>query len=112
MNPESPWQPGLGWFLSRRSGNPITKPTTLPDRLYVAHSGGSVGGTTVLLLSLPCEIYSERRQERSVDLASQISQLPPICVAVLCNLEDAPGMTDLAVTLVELVADCAVHAPS
>ncbi|KAF6779149.1 hypothetical protein AHF37_01494 [Paragonimus kellicotti] len=117
VNPESRWQPGLGWFLSRRSGLPPPTGTPIcPDRWYVMHTGGAVGGTTVLLLSLPCCRSTNgqpkhelvQHDQHNPDVIAQTSKLPPICVAILTNLEDASGISDLAVSLVELVTDFAL----
>ncbi|TGZ75485.1 hypothetical protein CRM22_000343 [Opisthorchis felineus] len=112
-NPDEEWQPGLGWFLCRRSGGALSQEVTCPDRLYVCHTGGAVGGTTILLLSLPCckwsnghEYVREDAPSNLCDFTARSAKLAPICVAILTNLEDASGIKDLAVSLVELVSDC------
>ncbi|CAL8105090.1 unnamed protein product [Calicophoron daubneyi] len=127
VNPDSEWQPGLGWFLSRRSGGPVTNPHPGPDRLYVRHTGGAIGGTTVLLLSLPyhqsnnttvpsSQILENRIKipdsstsslMHSPDMDFLASKVPPICVAVLTNLENASGISQLATALAELFTEYA-----
>uniref|UniRef100_A0A5K3FZ12 Beta-lactamase domain-containing protein n=2 Tax=Mesocestoides corti TaxID=53468 RepID=A0A5K3FZ12_MESCO len=98
------WLPGglygLGWFVARRSTAPSDKARSLnqPDRLYVGHTGGAVGFTSILLLSLP--ICMEQMCQSAPSLV-QISQLPPICVAILVNQEGAHGIGSLAIQIVE-----------
>ncbi|VDN97608.1 unnamed protein product [Rodentolepis nana] len=87
---QSQWIPGglygLGWFVARRSTIPVDLDfKQIPfDRLYVGHSGAAVGFTSILLMSLPIVT------ETGSPIVCQ--QLPPICVAVLVNLESASGI--------------------
>ncbi|XP_018648616.1 family S12 unassigned peptidase (S12 family) [Schistosoma mansoni] len=134
--------PGLGWFLARRSGDPATEENGYPDRLYALHTGGAVGGTTVLLLSLPllCNndnipnmtneintiaskdnnhnfissihnntmIISPVNKMYPVDVRTKAANIPPINVAILTNLENVSGISELAINLSELFLDYAI----
>ncbi|KAM7537960.1 hypothetical protein Aperf_G00000077585 [Anoplocephala perfoliata] len=86
---------GLGWFVARRSTVPadLEHREISTDRLYVGHTGGAVGFTSVLLMSLP--ILPE----------TEPSRLPPICAAILVNLESASGVGLLAIQIVEAITD-------
>ncbi|CAH8466661.1 unnamed protein product [Schistosoma mattheei] len=140
--PDRSTLPGLGWFLARRSGDPATKENGYPDRLYALHTGGAVGGTTVLLLSLPllCNndnipnktnegntfsttdhnhnfissvqnntvIISPVNKIYPVDVRIKAANIPPINVAILTNLENVSGMSELAIHLSELFLDYAI----
>ncbi|VDP82202.1 unnamed protein product [Echinostoma caproni] len=114
VNPDAVWQPGLGWFLARRSGGPVAGNNICPDRLYVLHTGGAVGCTTALLLSLPCCPTSEPAFDRpehqdNEEFTTAISRVPPVCVAVLTNLEDSSEISQLAVSLAEVFTEDALH---
>ncbi|KAM3182838.1 hypothetical protein ACTXT7_011544 [Hymenolepis weldensis] len=90
---------GLGWFVARRSAIPadLDSKQIPADRLYVGHTGAAVGFTSILLMSLPVVMGNE---------SPTISQkLPPICVAVLVNLESANGIGTLGVQIVEAVTE-------
>ncbi|CDS41718.1 beta LACTamase domain containing family member [Echinococcus multilocularis] len=98
------WLPGslygLGWFVARRSTTPADK-TNLPthlDRLYVGHTGGAVGFTSILFMSLPIVMTSNREDAAAT---CSVSHLPSICVAILVNLERAMGIGELAIRLTE-----------
>ena len=77
----------------------------------MGHTGGAVGGTSVLLLSLPCCSQSshEGHPKNNSDIRDCASKLAPICVAILTNLEDASGIKELAISLAELVVDFLVQ---
>ncbi|THD20398.1 Beta LACTamase domain containing family member [Fasciola hepatica] len=112
VNSKGVWQPGLGWFLSRRSGGSISEANICPDRLYVLHTGGAVGSTTALLLSLPCCSNAGTVRPEHGDpeeFTAAISLAPPICVAVLTNLEDSSEISQLAVSLAEVFTEDAVR---
>lgn len=112
VNSEGVWQPGLGWFLSRRSGGSVTERNICPDRLYVLHTGGAVGSTTALLLSLPCCPVADTDQPEHGDpeeFTTAMSRAPPVCVAVLTNLEDSSEISQLAVSLAEVFTEDAVR---
>lgn len=87
----------FNWLIcsSRRSAIPadLEFRQVPADRLYVGHTGAAVGFTSILLMSLPILTKPEP------------SQLPPICVAVLVNLESASGIGSLAVQIVEAITD-------
>ncbi|CAH8490959.1 unnamed protein product [Heterobilharzia americana] len=120
--------PGLGWFLARRSGDPATVENGYPDRLYALHTGGAVGGTTVLLLSLPLFLSNETNKLNSndqilsikntdckdnhnkypTDIRVKSANIPPINVAILTNLENVSGISELAIHLAELFLDYAL----
>nr|CDS27660.2 thioredoxin peroxidase [Hymenolepis microstoma] len=90
---------GLGWFVARRSTIPADFDfKQIPvDRIYVGHTGAAVGFTSILLMSLPIVTGTES------PVVSQ--QLPPICVAVLVNLESASGIGKLGIQIVETVTE-------
>ncbi|KAL5104431.1 Serine beta-lactamase-like protein LACTB mitochondrial [Taenia crassiceps] len=99
------WLPGglygLGWFIARRSTTPVDKisPSTHPDRLYVGHTGGAIGFTSILFMSLPSVVTSNRDD---TDAPLSVSNLPPICVVILVNLEEARGIGELAIHIAEV----------
>lgn len=68
-----------------------------PDRLYVGHTGAAVGFTSVLFISLPVPV--------GVEAEAPICQVPPICVAVLVNLESAAGVGVLGMQIAETLTD-------
>ncbi|KAH8851569.1 Serine beta-lactamase-like protein LACTB, mitochondrial [Schistosoma japonicum] len=126
--PDRSTLPGLGWFLARRSGDPATDENFYPDRLYALHTGGAVGGTTILLLSLPLlndnkinEINTStavnNRNNNSIlsmpkmypqDIRMKFANLPPINVAILTNLENVPGISELAIYISEIFLEYAL----
>lgn len=77
----------------------------IPDRLYVGHTGAAVGFTSLLFMSLPLLSQTIGREEKcheSVVVESQqISHLPPICVAIMVNLESANGIGLLGIQVAE-----------
>ncbi|VDM17566.1 unnamed protein product [Hydatigera taeniaeformis] len=94
------WLPG-GLYGLGRSTTPIdkAKDSTHSDRLYVGHTGGAIGFTSILFMSLPIAATSTSDES---DDPSSASHLPPICVAILANLENAKGIGQLAIHLTEL----------
>ncbi|KAH8851570.1 Esterase EstB [Schistosoma japonicum] len=111
-----------------RSGDPATDENFYPDRLYALHTGGAVGGTTILLLSLPLlndnkinEINTStavnNRNNNSIlsmpkmypqDIRMKFANLPPINVAILTNLENVPGISELAIYISEIFLEYAL----
>ncbi len=74
------------------------------DRLLVGHTGGAIGFTSILLLSLPEFDVSRHPQSGS-------QGPPPICIAILVNGEGASGIGSLALNLAETFTN-AVAAPA
>ncbi|VDQ10460.1 unnamed protein product [Trichobilharzia regenti] len=126
--PDQKTLPGLGWFLARRSGDPATVKTDYPDRLFALHTGGAVGGTTVLLISVPLlkdevkhlnstKINSSIENDNAknidrkypTDIRLKSADIPPISVAILTNLENVSGISGLAIQLSELFLDYALQ---
>lgn len=96
-------------LFRRRSGDPFdgSESALSNDRLYVSHTGGAVGGTTVLLMSLPSA--KQNPASTAITNAQSAALAPPISVAVLTNLEGAHGILKLAVSLAEIFTDYAVE---
>lgn len=65
----------------------------------MGHTGGAVGFTSILFMSLPSIMTSNRDV---TDAPCSAPHLPPICVAILVNLEGAREVGKLAIQIAEV----------